>query len=224
MFRTLGDRVPQWATLNEPWVVFDNGYVSGIHAPAACDWAEAGAGFAESVAGTRRGGCRVSRRIKATNRARRQSGARRSGDRFDPPIAQAATRMDAYLNRHFLDPVFLGKYPSEMREMFGPAWPAIDDADAAQIQTPIDFVGINYYLRLFVADDPGRRPAAERASSTRPTVGVPRPGGKSIRPDLLEHSVGSAIATAIYRSTSPKMARLSTIIPTKTATLRTSIV
>ena len=41
MFRTLGDRVPMWATLNEPWVTMDNGYVSGDHAPGRRDWAEA---------------------------------------------------------------------------------------------------------------------------------------------------------------------------------------
>jgi hypothetical protein len=33
MFRTLGDRVGMWATLNEPWVVVDAGYLHGVHAP-----------------------------------------------------------------------------------------------------------------------------------------------------------------------------------------------
>ncbi|HEX6066837.1 MAG TPA: family 1 glycosylhydrolase, partial [Longimicrobiales bacterium] len=33
MYRTLGDRVPLWATLNEPWVNVDAGYVHGVHAP-----------------------------------------------------------------------------------------------------------------------------------------------------------------------------------------------
>src|SRR5690606_13897550 len=37
MFRTLGDRVPLWSTLNEPWVVVDAGYVHGVHAPGLKD-------------------------------------------------------------------------------------------------------------------------------------------------------------------------------------------
>ena len=33
--RALGDRVALWATLNEPWVVSDAGYLHGVHAPIA---------------------------------------------------------------------------------------------------------------------------------------------------------------------------------------------
>src|SRR5512142_1015332 len=33
VFKALGDRVPLWATLNEPWVVMDAGYLHGVHAP-----------------------------------------------------------------------------------------------------------------------------------------------------------------------------------------------
>src|SRR5512133_1212272 len=33
MYRALGDRVPMWATLNEPWVVTDGGYLHGALAP-----------------------------------------------------------------------------------------------------------------------------------------------------------------------------------------------
>ena len=32
-FRALGDRVPMWTTLNEPWVVVDAGYLHGVNAP-----------------------------------------------------------------------------------------------------------------------------------------------------------------------------------------------
>ena len=33
MFDALDDRVPMWATLNEPWVVTDGGYLHGALAP-----------------------------------------------------------------------------------------------------------------------------------------------------------------------------------------------
>ena len=33
LFRALDDRVKMWATLNEPWVVSDGGYLHGALAP-----------------------------------------------------------------------------------------------------------------------------------------------------------------------------------------------
>jgi beta-glucosidase len=76
---------------------------------------------------------------------------------------QAASRLDAYFNRQFLDPVLLGRVPGELPEMFGTAWPAWTTDELQQINQPLDFVGINYYLRLVVRDDPSAGPARARA-------------------------------------------------------------
>ena len=35
-FGAFGDRVKHWLTLNEPWTVAINGYLSGSHAPGRC--------------------------------------------------------------------------------------------------------------------------------------------------------------------------------------------
>jgi beta-glucosidase len=51
------------------------------------------------------------------------------------------------MNRQYLDPVFLGRYPAELREVFGEAWPEWPPDDFALIQAPIDFLGVNYYTR-----------------------------------------------------------------------------
>jgi beta-glucosidase len=51
------------------------------------------------------------------------------------------------MNRQYLDPVFLGKYPAELREIFGEAWPEWPDEDMRVIKQPIDFLGVNYYTR-----------------------------------------------------------------------------
>ncbi|HEX2221898.1 MAG TPA: family 1 glycosylhydrolase, partial [Candidatus Limnocylindria bacterium] len=37
-FRALGDRVPMWITLNEPWVAAMIGYYRGVHAPGIRDF------------------------------------------------------------------------------------------------------------------------------------------------------------------------------------------
>ena len=153
MFRSLGDRVPMWATLNEPWVTMDNGYVTGAHAPGRRDWAEA---------------ARVSQNLLRAHAAAvavyRTDWKQQIGLVVNLVPVEAATdaaadhaaarRMDAYLNRHFLDPALLGEFPDEMSEMFGAAWPAMAADEVARLHEPIDFVGINYYLRIVVRDDP----------------------------------------------------------------------
>jgi beta-glucosidase len=51
------------------------------------------------------------------------------------------------MNRQYLDPVLLGRYPEELGEIFGEAWPAWPADDFKSIHQPIDFVGVNYYTR-----------------------------------------------------------------------------
>jgi beta-glucosidase len=67
---------------------------------------------------------------------------------------QAARRLDAYLNRQFLDPALLGAVSRKTVELFGRDWPEWSAGELARIRQSIDFLGINYYLRLVVRDDP----------------------------------------------------------------------
>jgi beta-glucosidase len=59
----------------------------------------------------------------------------------------ATARADAYMNRQFLDPMLLGRYPEELAGIFGEAWPSWPATDLELIKQPLDFVGINYYTR-----------------------------------------------------------------------------
>jgi beta-glucosidase len=76
---------------------------------------------------------------------------------------QAAARWDAYFNRQFLDPVLLGASPREMPDIYGSAWVDWMSTELEQVSRPIDFLGINYYLRLVACDDPSAGPARARA-------------------------------------------------------------
>ena len=174
MFQTLGDRVPMWATLNEPWVTMDCGYVSGGHAPGRRDWAEAAAvsqnllrAHAAAVAVYR---TQWKQQIGlVVNLVPVHAATESAADRA------AAQRMDAYLNRHYLDPALLGTFPDELPEMLGEAWPTMDADEISRLRQPIDFIGINYYLRIVVRDDP--------------TAGPPRAAIVS-RPDCPRTAVG----------------------------------
>ncbi len=157
MVRALGDRVPMWVTLNEPWVVADAGYLHGIHAPGH-----------RSIAETPHVSHNLLRAHGAGLQAIRAERGRQAGlvvnlepkyPASDHPADVAATRRaDAYMNRQFLDPVLLGRYPEEMSEIFGQAWPVFPEADFALIQQPLDFLGVNYYTRNVTCDDPAALP------------------------------------------------------------------
>ena len=154
VFARLGDRVPMWATLNEPWVVTDGGYLHGALAPGHRNLYEApiathnlmrahGRGVQAYRAESRKGQIGLVVNLEPKDAA--------TDSREDRDAAQ---RGDAYMNRQYLDPVFLGKYPEEMTDIFGDAWPEFSDEDMKLIGQKIDFLGINYYTRGVVRNDP----------------------------------------------------------------------
>lgn len=162
MYRTLGDLVPKWATINEPWVIVDQGYVEGRHAPGHRNLAEAAAvaknllkAHAAAVAAYRAIGKKSIGLV--VNLVPIHAASNTQSDR------DAAKRLDAYLNRQFLDPVLLGELPNELPKMFGAAWSEWTADELRHIHRPIDFVGVNYYLRLVVCDDPAGGFARARA-------------------------------------------------------------
>jgi beta-glucosidase len=69
------------------------------------------------------------------------------------------------MNRQYLDPVFKGEYPPELRDIFGEAWPEWPAEDFELIRQPIDFLGVNYYTRNVTQHDPKAWPL--RASAVR---------------------------------------------------------
>ncbi len=149
MFDALGDRVEMWSTLNEPWVVTDGGYLSAVLAPGHSNLFEAPIATHNLL---RAHGSAVER-FRSTNAATKgkiglvvnlepKYPASQSPEDLD-----AVRRADAYMNRQYLDPVFLGKYPDELRDIFGEAWPEWSDDDMRLIKQPIDVLGVNYYTR-----------------------------------------------------------------------------
>jgi beta-glucosidase len=153
LFRALGDRVRFWITLNEPWVVTVGGYLYGDLAPGHRSLSEApivahnllrahaaafAAGRAEGI-----------RNIGLAVNLEPQYPASRA-----PEDLAATTRRDAFINRWFLDPVFLGTYPSELADIFGAAWPTRTQSALDDLRATPDFIGVNYYSRSVVREDP----------------------------------------------------------------------
>jgi beta-glucosidase len=153
VFRAFGDRVPMWATLNEPWVVVDAGYLHGVNAPGHRSIVEAPIA-AHNLLRAHGAAVQVYR-----GEARQKIGLvvnlEPKYPASDSAEDQAATeRADAYMNRQYLDPVFLGRSPEELSEIFGEAWPSFPESDFDLVRQPLDFLGINYYTRSVVRHDP----------------------------------------------------------------------
>jgi len=152
LFRALDDRIKMWATLNEPWVVTDGGYLHGALAPGHRNLYE-----------TPIASHNLLRAHGAAVQAYRAEGKNRIGlvVNLEPkyPASQskedlaATRRADAYMNRQYLDPAFLRCYPDEMREIFGDAWHDWPQQDFDLIAQKLDFLGINYYTRSVAKAD-----------------------------------------------------------------------
>lgn len=154
VFDALADKVPMWATLNEPLVITDGGYMHGNLAPGHRNLFE--------VPIVSHNLLRAHGRAVQAFRARNAANARigivtntepKYAATDSPEDSAAQARGDAYANKHFLDPLFLGKYPDEFPAMFGEAWVEWPREDFDLIKEPIDFLGVNYYSRGVVKHD-----------------------------------------------------------------------
>ncbi len=189
----LGDRVPVWTTLNEPWCSAFLGYTSGRHAP----------GRQEGAAGLRAAHHLLLAHGLATTELRAR-GAETLGptlnftvadpaDPDDPADVDAARRVDGFHNRLFLDPIRNGAYPADLiadTEELG--WlDVVRDGDLAAIAAPIDVLGVNYYHGDAVSATPDADPAGpspfpglDRLSM--PSRGLPRTAmGWEVQPEGL---------------------------------------
>jgi beta-glucosidase len=193
--RTLGDRVKNWITLNEPAVSTFTGHVEGRHAPGITnDWPAA---------------------LKAAHHLllshgwavpvlRRNSRGAEVGTALNPqwvvpasPSAEdyeAFRYFDGYYNRWFLDPLYGRQYPADavaehirLGHLPPEGTTFVQAGDLAAIAAPTDFLGINYYTRVVsrsdsVPESENRPVSVQRAPRSEWTE-----MGWEIHPDSLHH-------------------------------------
>ncbi|MEW2547222.1 GH1 family beta-glucosidase [Streptomyces sp. NPDC047002] len=151
----LGDRVPLWTTLNEPWCSAFLGYGSGVHAPGRTDPAVAlRAAHHLNLAHGRavevlRAALPTDARISVTLNLHQ---VRPLGE--GPGDAEAARRIDAVGNRIFTGPMLAGAYPQDLLADTARLvdWAAlVRPGDLETSSRPIDLLGVNYYTPTVVS-------------------------------------------------------------------------
>ncbi|GAA0655474.1 GH1 family beta-glucosidase [Kitasatospora atroaurantiaca] len=158
----LGDRIPTWTTLNEPWCSAFLGYGSGVHAPGRTSPADALTAHHHLLlahglgTGALRAALPAGAEVSLTLNL---AAVRALTD--GPADLDAARRIDGLANRIFLDPVFHGSYPADVLADTAKVtdWSFVHDGDLAEISRPIDSLGINYYTPTVVASDDPSAPA-----------------------------------------------------------------
>jgi beta-glucosidase len=169
-FHAFDDRVPRWVTLNEPWVITNDGFVIGAHAPGHRNFREVPI-VTHNLLRAHGSAVQAYRAMGGKHEIGLVVNLEPKFPATDSADDIAATaRADAYMNRHYLDPVFRGEYPVELTDAFGDAWPDFPATDWPLIQTPIDFLGVNFYSRNVVRDAPGEHPL--RTARVRQTQNV----------------------------------------------------
>ncbi|KAG7431672.1 Beta-glucosidase 1B [Fusarium oxysporum f. sp. raphani] len=164
-YSRFGDRVRNWITFNEPWVVSIKGFSLGCFAPGRsstnpdCDAGESGrepwiVGHNLILAHAR--AARLYNKEFKSKEAGR-IGISLSGDYFepwdatDPRDQEAAERRMEFWYGWFANPTMLAQdYPPVMREQLGSRLPAFTENDFALLrEADIDFCGMNYYTAQF---------------------------------------------------------------------------
>ncbi len=183
--RRFADRVPYWITTNEPWSCAFLGYARGLHAPGVRDYNAAG--IVTHNLNLAHGLAVPAIRASDSSAAVGVVHCLQVIEPFsDSPLdVQAARTVSGEANGLYLEPMFKGSYPQHML----PYLPCLEDpkvvreGDLECISTPIDFLGLNYYVHEVV-----------RFDRTIPVIGACRMAplgplttiGSGLRPDGLE--------------------------------------
>ena len=175
MSRTLGDRVKNWITHNEPAVVSWMGYGTGIHAPGLKDYLLSmpvshhlllSHGWAVPVIRRNSPSAEVGITLNIS------WSVAASNSRADLEAVRAS---DGEWFRWFADPLYGRGYPSDKIRDFQKigALPGgmnfVQAGDMEVISTPTDFIGLNYYSRHVVrANTPDNDPQLIFATPNAP--------------------------------------------------------
>ena len=173
-FKTFGDRVKNWITLNEPWTYAWNGYGWGVLAPGRCSIdkkCETIGGGGNSSTEPYIVGHNLLLSHAAAFKTYKEKYFKTQGGRVgmacnndfglpwnasDPDDVKAASRRLAFQFSWFVDPIVFGDYPPEMREYINDGrLPVFTPEEKAAVMGSYDYIGLNHYTTKYIVDVKG---------------------------------------------------------------------
>lgn len=188
------DQAQRWITLNEPWCSAFLGYYEGRFAPGHRDYSEALTAVHHLLLAHGLGVAAIRSAAPSV-----EVGLTCNFADVAPASSadeEAANAADMEENRLFLDPVFLGAYPADAPRLLRDPG-LVRDGDLSLISAPLDFYGVNYYVREVVAGDPDE---PHRGWRRVPATGDLTSKGDGIAPDGL-----TAVLERIARDYAPEL-------------------
>ncbi len=157
-FKHFGDRVKNWITINESWVVAILGYGHGVFAPGKIskDYPyQVGHNLLLAHAYAVQ-----LYRTKYQPLQKGQIGITNNCDWREPltkspfDVAAAERALQFFLG-WFADPVYFGDYPQIMKDRLGNRLPQFTNAEKELLKGSTDFFGLNHYTTMYAADSSG---------------------------------------------------------------------
>src|SRR5690606_35104310 len=148
--RNFGDRVQNWMVLNEPMVFTGAGYFLGVHAPGKRKLSNFFPAAHHAALCQAEGG-----RIIRSERSGMNIGTTFSYTHVEPYSKRhrdinSANRIDALINRTFIEPLVGLGYPIDDMRSLRPIEKYMKDGDEQRLQFNMDFIGLQSYTREII--------------------------------------------------------------------------
>ncbi|CAL5015961.1 unnamed protein product [Urochloa decumbens] len=165
-FRAFGDRVRFWTTFNEPNLFTKFMYMLGAYPPNRCSAPFGSCSSGDSHREPYVAAHNIIMSHAAAVRNYKDNYQAKQGGSIGIVIAMkwyepltnttedilAARRAQSFELEWFLDPIFFGDYPTEMREILKSNLPTFTAEEKKLLQCKADFIGINHYTAIYAKD------------------------------------------------------------------------
>lgn len=166
-----GGKVKNWMVMNEQLAFTGNGYMNGVFAPGKKSLGGFMKAVHHAVVANAEGGRIIRKNVPGANIGTTLANTWVEPVDKDEKNIQAAARMDAIMNRLFIEPALGLGYPEDTVPMLKKLKSHYEEGDEEKMIFDFDFIGIQYYFRTIAKKSmmPGMR-AKEIMASER---GVP---------------------------------------------------
>jgi beta-glucosidase len=184
--REYGSKVKNWIVMNEQLAFTGNGYMNGVFAPGRKSLGAFMKSIHYSVLSNAEGGRIIRKNVPEANIGTTLANTYVEPVDQNEKNIEAATRMDAIMNRLFIEPALGLGYPEDTVPILKKLRSLYEDGDEMKMVFDFDFIGIQYYYRTIAKKSlmPGMRAKEVMASQRGVPVNVM---GGEIYPEGLYH-------------------------------------